>query len=189
MNKLSIFIILLIFSCNLSNSDQNNQLSISNKEKIVKYLANGSQTDIQFSNEIQALKDTRTITSANSPNSPFNYPTYIQTILKIEKQIDGKININEVTKKNGKETKKLLEIQKENISQLKDAIQYGGSFKAKDIRENQPNKEQEFSIYISNYIEYVHLQMPIIIQSTDSSIYHNNYIIDGNNLLRIISNL
>ncbi|WP_417903350.1 hypothetical protein [Borreliella andersonii] len=188
MNKLSIFIILLIFSCNLSNSDQNNPLSISNKEKIVKYLANGSQADIQFSNEIQALKDTRTITSANSSNSPFNYPTYIQTILKIEKQIDGKITINEVTKKNGKETKKLLEIQKENISQLKDAIQYGGSFKAKDIRENQSNKEQEFSIYISNYTEYVHLKMPII-QSTDGSCYHNNYIIDGNNLLSIISNL
>ncbi|MCD2413660.1 hypothetical protein LRB86_05200 [Borreliella burgdorferi] len=33
MNKLLIFIILLVFSCNLSNSDQNNPLNMSNQRK------------------------------------------------------------------------------------------------------------------------------------------------------------
>ncbi len=76
MNKLLIFIILLVFSCNLSNSDQNNPLNMSNKEKISKYQINEPQTNIQFSNEIQALKDTRStiITNQNDNiNSTINY--------------------------------------------------------------------------------------------------------------------
>ncbi|ACN55474.1 hypothetical protein [Borreliella burgdorferi] len=44
MNKLLIFIILLVFSCNLSNSDQNNPLNMSNKEKISEYQINGLYT-------------------------------------------------------------------------------------------------------------------------------------------------
>ncbi|PRR01243.1 hypothetical protein CV657_05890 [Borreliella burgdorferi] len=42
MNKLLIFIILLVFSCNLRNSDQNNPLNMSNKEKISEYQINES---------------------------------------------------------------------------------------------------------------------------------------------------
>ncbi|WP_418457354.1 hypothetical protein [Borreliella burgdorferi] len=100
MNKLLIFIILLVFSCNLSNSDQNNPLNMSNNEKITKYLANGSQIDTQLSNEIQAFK-IEGVTDGSTSNS-ISYPDYIQTILKIEKQVDGKIFINEVTNENSK---------------------------------------------------------------------------------------
>ncbi|ACN92236.1 hypothetical protein [Borreliella burgdorferi] len=39
--------------------------------------------------------------------------------MKIEKQVDRKITINEIINENGKKTKKLLEIQKDNISLLK----------------------------------------------------------------------
>ncbi|MGF7102141.1 hypothetical protein [Borreliella kurtenbachii] len=123
-----ILIILLVFSCNLSNSDQNDILSRSNKEKIAKYLENGSQIDIQFPNEIQALKNegTSSYSKTNISSSNISYPTYnIQTILKIEKQVDGKIFINEVTNENSKKIKKLLEITKEDISMLKNAIQFG----------------------------------------------------------------
>uniref|UniRef100_UPI003B2192CE hypothetical protein n=1 Tax=Borreliella californiensis TaxID=373543 RepID=UPI003B2192CE len=83
---------------------------MSNKEKISEYQINESQTNIQFSNEIQALKDTRSIITKQNDNinSTINYPPYIQTILKIEKQVDGNIIINEMTKESGTETKKLL---------------------------------------------------------------------------------
>ncbi|MCD2383918.1 hypothetical protein LRB48_05670 [Borreliella burgdorferi] len=196
MNKLLIFIILLVFSCNLSNSDQNNPLNMSNKEKISKYQINEPQTNIQFSNEIQALKDTRStiITNQNDNiNSTINYPPYIQTILKIEKQVDGNIIINEMTKESGTETKKLLEIPNGNISRLKDAIQYGRSFRAKDVRENQTQKEnnKDSHIHVDDFKEYIHLIMPSINNNADSSssYYYTNYIINGDNLLRIISNL
>ncbi|PRR33094.1 hypothetical protein [Borreliella burgdorferi] len=158
------------------------------------------QTNIQFSNEIQALKDTRStiITNQNDNiNSTINYPPYIQTILKIEKQVDGNIIINGMTKESGTETKKLfLEILNGNISRLKDAIQYGGSFRAKDVRENQTQKEnnKDSHIHVDDFKEYIHLIMPSINNNADSSsssssYYYTNYIINGDNLLRIISNL
>ncbi|WP_332881146.1 hypothetical protein, partial [Borreliella burgdorferi] len=190
MNKLLIFIILLVFSCNLSNSDQNNPLNMSNNEKITKYLANGSQIDTQLSNEIQAFK-IEGVTDGSTSNS-ISYPDYIQTILKIEKQVDGKIFINEVTNENSKKTTKLLEIEKEDIYILKNAIKFGGAFKAKDTRENQSDKEKVSSLtFISNYREYIRLEMPTTRKNNSSSYdyYFNKYMIQGDNLLRIISNL
>ncbi|WKC87622.1 hypothetical protein [Borreliella japonica] len=56
--------------------------------------------------------------------------------MKIEKQVDRKIILNE-------KTKKLLEIKKEDIARMKNSIQYGGSFRAKDIRENQKQKRRQ----------------------------------------------
>ncbi|MCD2331737.1 hypothetical protein LRB42_06105, partial [Borreliella burgdorferi] len=185
-----IFIILLVFSCNLSNSDQNNPLNMSNNEKITKYLANGSQIDTQLSNEIQAFK-IEGVTDGSTSNS-ISYPDYIQTILKIEKQVDGKIFINEVTNENSKKTTKLLEIEKEDIYILKNAIKFGGAFKAKDTRENQSDKEKVSSLtFISNYREYIRLEMPTTRKNNSSSYdyYFNKYMIQGDNLLRIISNL
>ncbi len=189
MNKLLIFIILLVFSCNLSNSDQNNPLNMSNNEKITKYLANGSQIDTQLSNEIQAFK-IEGVTNGSTSNS-ISYPDYIQTILKIEKQVDGKIFINEVTNENSKKTTKLLEIEKEDIYILKNAIKFGGAFKAKDTRENQSDKEKVSLPFISNYREYIRLEMPTTRTTTSSSQNYsfNKYMIQEDNLLRIISNL
>ncbi|WNY63333.1 hypothetical protein RAC47_04460 (plasmid) [Borreliella carolinensis] len=114
MNKSSIFIILLIFSCKLNNSNQNNPPNMSNNEKIVKYLANESQIDIQLSNEIQAFKieDNSNYAMNSSSFNSISYPDYIQTILKIEKQVDGKIFINEVINENSKKIKRLLKIKK-----------------------------------------------------------------------------
>ncbi|MDO7272982.1 hypothetical protein [Borreliella burgdorferi] len=189
-----IFIILLVFSCNLSNSDQNNPLNMPNKEKISEYQKNVSQTNIQFSNEIQAVKDTRSIIiTNNNSNSTINYPPYIQTILKIEKNVNG-IIINEVAKESGTETKKLLEIPNENISRLKDAIQYGGSFRAKDVRENLTSKDKDSHIHVDDFKEYIHLIMPSINNHNHDNnnnyyYHHTSYIINGDNLLRIISNL
>lgn len=48
---------MLFFSCDFNKSEQKNQLSVLDKEKIEEYQKNESQEDIQFSNEIQALKD------------------------------------------------------------------------------------------------------------------------------------
>ncbi|MCD2401658.1 hypothetical protein LRB67_05240 [Borreliella bissettiae] len=192
MNKLLIFIILLVFSCNLSNSDQNNPLNMSNKEKISEYQINESQIDTQLSNEIQAFKGRSSIYATDSSTSnSISYPDYIQTILKIEKQVDGKIFINEVTNENSKKTTKLLEIEKEDIYILKNAIKFGGGFKAKDTRENQSDKKVSPIFFISNYREYIQLEMPTTITNTNSSQNYNfnKYMIQGDNLLRIISNL
>ncbi|WP_233781056.1 hypothetical protein [Borreliella bavariensis] len=54
--KLLILVILIFFSCNLSKSEQNNQTSELDTQKIKEYQKNESQTNIQFSNEIKALK-------------------------------------------------------------------------------------------------------------------------------------
>ncbi|KEO62804.1 hypothetical protein [Borreliella garinii] len=44
------------FLCGLNKFEQKNQLSVLDKEKIEEYQKNEFQTDIQFSNEIKALK-------------------------------------------------------------------------------------------------------------------------------------
>lgn len=69
--KLLILVILLFFSCGFNKSEQKNQLSVLNKEKIEEYQKNESQEDIQFSNEIQALKD---------EIKGYNRPPFIKTI-------------------------------------------------------------------------------------------------------------
>ncbi len=111
--------------------------------------------------------------------------------MKIEKQVDGKIFINEVTNENSKKTTKLLEIEKEDIYILKNAIKFGGAFKAKDTRENQSDKEKVSLPFISNYREYIRLEMPTTRTTTSSSQNYsfNKYMIQEDNLLRIISNL
>lgn len=47
---------MLFFSCNLSKSEQNNQISALDTEKIKEYQKNESQTNIQFPNEIKAFE-------------------------------------------------------------------------------------------------------------------------------------
>ncbi|WP_234928499.1 hypothetical protein [Borreliella garinii] len=46
----------MLFSCGLNKFEQKNQLSVLDKEKIEEYQKNESQTDIQFSKEIKALR-------------------------------------------------------------------------------------------------------------------------------------
>uniref|UniRef100_UPI003B211A32 hypothetical protein n=1 Tax=Borreliella californiensis TaxID=373543 RepID=UPI003B211A32 len=160
---------------------------MSNKEKISEY-----QIDTQLSNEIQAFKGRPFIYDTNSSTSnSISYPDYIQTILKIEKQVDGKIFINEVTNENSKKPTKLLEIEKEDIYIFKNAIKFGGVFKAKDTRENQSDKKEEKVspiFFISNYREYIQLEMSTNTSSSKNYDF-NKYMIQGDNLLRIISNL
>ncbi len=71
-------------------------------------------------------------------------------------------------------------------------LNLGGAFKAKDTRENQSDKEKVSSLtFISNYREYIRLEMPTTRKNNSSSYdyYFNKYMIQGDNLLRIISNL
>ncbi|WNY65413.1 hypothetical protein [Borreliella carolinensis] len=209
MNKLLTLIILLTFSCNFSNSDQINPLNMSNNEKIVKYQANEPQTDIQSFYEIWALKDEATTTSTAqttndtvTSNITISYPPYYtKTILKIEKNVNGNIILNEVIKENSK-IKKLLEIKNEDISRLKDTIQYGGGFKAKDIRDlsnfqniTKNNNTTDTYIKISEFKEYLHLQLPSIITNDTSNppswykYFSESYIIKAEDLLKIITGL
>ncbi|WP_233709386.1 hypothetical protein [Borreliella bavariensis] len=60
--KLLILVILIFFSCNLSKSEQNNQISELDTDKIKEYQKNESQTNIQFSNKIKAFKIIRKTT-------------------------------------------------------------------------------------------------------------------------------
>ncbi|WP_233781045.1 hypothetical protein [Borreliella bavariensis] len=133
--KLLILVILLFFSCNLSKSEQNNQINALDTEKIKEYQKNESQTNIQFSNEIKAfkIKSETTVTTKNS-NTTTNIddPPHSTTILKIEKQNNGNI----ITEANTK----IAEIQKDKIYRFKEAIEYGGIFRVKDARTNQ-NKQ------------------------------------------------
>ncbi|MCD2385004.1 hypothetical protein LRB52_04960 [Borreliella burgdorferi] len=62
--------------------------------------------------------------------------------MKIEKQVDGKIFINEVTNENSKKTTKLLEIEKEDIYILKNAIKFGGLLKPKILEKINPIKKK-----------------------------------------------
>ncbi len=128
---------------------------MSNNEKITKYLANGSQIDTQLSNEIQAFK-IEGVTDGSTSNS-ISYPDYIQTILKIEKQVDGKIFINEVTNENSKKTTKLLEIEKEDIYILKNAIKFGGGLlKPKILEKINPIKKKYHLSLLSAIIENIY---------------------------------
>ncbi len=127
---------------------------MSNNEKITKYLANGSQIDTQLSNEIQAFK-IEGVTDGSTSNS-ISYPDYIQTILKIEKQVDGKIFINEVTNENSKKTTKLLEIEKEDIYILKNAIKFGGLLKPKILEKINPIKKKYHLSLLSAIIENIY---------------------------------
>ncbi len=127
---------------------------MSNNEKITKYLANGSQIDTQLSNEIQAFK-IEGVTDGSISNS-ISYPDYIQTILKIEKQVDGKIFINEVTNENSKKTTKLLEIEKEDIYILKNAIKFGGLLKPKILEKINPIKKKYHLSLLSAIIENIY---------------------------------
>uniref|UniRef100_UPI003B2160ED hypothetical protein n=1 Tax=Borreliella tanukii TaxID=56146 RepID=UPI003B2160ED len=172
MHKLLIFITLLFFSCGLS--EQKNQIGVLDIDK--KYQKNKSQKENQFSNEIHAF----TSGVYSDDNAIYTRGTrYIETILKIEKQVDGKIILTE-------KTKKLLEIEKKDIAKMKNSIQYGGSFRAKDIRENQKQKEDNYDIYINRVNEYRHLNMPFL--KTDTNYFYKTYIIKANDLLRIIDN-
>lgn len=172
MYKLLILIFLSFSSCNLNKSDQKNLISILDKE----YQKNKSKAATQFLNEIQAFtsgvnSDDKAIYTKGTP--------YIKTTLKIEKQADGKIILNE-------KTKKLLEIKNEDIAKMKNSIQYGGSFRAKDIRENQKQKENNFDIYIDSINEHRYLKMPFL--QTDTNYFYATYIIKADDFLKIINN-
>ncbi|WP_215535866.1 hypothetical protein [Borreliella bavariensis] len=186
--KLLILVILIFFSCNLSKSEQNNQISALDTDKIKEYQKNESQTNIQLSNEIKALKiiSETTITTENTTvNSNIDDPPHTTTILKIEKQNNGNIIINEATRK-------LLEIQKEKIYKFKESIQYGINFRVKDIRENQNNSVSTHYIAVDGYREYVHFSLPIITKSSNNdskkidSYFGETYIIKIDDLLKII---
>ncbi|MBB5141667.1 hypothetical protein [Borreliella afzelii] len=188
--KLLILIILLFFSCNLSKSKQNNQISALDTEKIKEYQKNESQTNIQFSNEIKAFKiisETTITTQDLTVTSNIDDPPHITTILKIEKQNDGNIIINEATRK-------LLEIQNDKIYKFKEAIQYGINFRVKDIRENQNASGSTHYIAVNGYREYVHFSLPTITKSSNNgkkidSYFSETYIMKIDDLLKIIDSL
>ncbi|WP_420025569.1 hypothetical protein QIA36_05670 (plasmid) [Borreliella yangtzensis] len=172
MYKLLILIILSFSSCDLNKSDQKNLINILDK----KSQKNKYQAGTQFLNEIQAFKSG--VNSDDKATYTKGTP-YIKTTLKIEKQVDGKIIINE-------KTKKLLEIKNGDITIMKNSIQYGGSFKAKDIRENQKQKKDNSDIYIDSINEYRYLKMPFL--QADTNYFYATYIIKADDLLRIIGN-
>lgn len=192
--KLLILVILIFFSCNLSKSEQNNQISALDTEKIKEYQKNESQTNIQFSNEIKAFKiiSKTTITTQDS-NATTNIddPPHSATILKIEKQNNGNIIITEANAK-------IAEIQKDKIYRFKEAIEYGGIFRVKDTRTNQ-NKQNSHdfndSILVSSYRNYVRFSPSVITNTptdTNTNIYTHfkeTYIMKEDDLLRIANSL
>ncbi|WP_215536487.1 hypothetical protein [Borreliella bavariensis] len=186
--KLLILVILIFFSCNLSKSEQNNQISALDTDKIKEYQKNESQTNIQLSNEIKAFKIIRktTVTTQNS-NTTTNRDDlpHSATILKIEKQNNGNIIITEANTK-------IAEIQKDKIYRFKEAIEYGGIFIVKDIRTNQNSQDFNDSILVSSHRNYVHFSPPVITTTTDSNtrIYtYETYIMKEDDLLRIANSL
>ncbi|MCD2413659.1 hypothetical protein [Borreliella burgdorferi] len=76
--------------------------------------------------------------------------------MKIEKQVDGKIFINEVTNENSKKTTKLLEIEKEDIYILKNAIKFGGLLKPKILEKINPIKKKYHLSLLSAIIENIY---------------------------------
>ncbi|WP_420025532.1 hypothetical protein [Borreliella valaisiana] len=110
--KLLILIILLSFSCTLNKSQPNNQLGISDEEKIEEYQKSEFPFEIHFSNEILALKD-KSERNVSSNSSDIIKSSFVKTILKIEKQSNDTVILSEVPKENNIATKKLLEIKKD----------------------------------------------------------------------------
>lgn len=191
--KLLILVFFIFFSCNLGKSEQYNQISALDTDKIKEYQKNESQTNIQFPNEIKAFKRTTTTTTTKDSNATTNIdnPPHITTILKIEKQNNGNIIITEANTK-------IAEIQKDKIYSFKEAIEYGGIFSVKDTRTNQ-NKQNSHdfndSILVSSYRNYVRFSPSVITNiSTDNNttIYTHlkeTYTMKEDDLLRIANSL
>ncbi|MBB6043504.1 hypothetical protein QIA34_06795 (plasmid) [Borreliella yangtzensis] len=191
--KSLILVFLLLFSCNLSKSEQNNQISELDTQKIKEYQKNESQTNIQFLSEIKALKfnSTNTITTKDSTvTSNTDSPPHTTTILKIEKQNDGNIIISETNRK-------LLEIQKDKIYKFKESVQYGINFEeVKDIREKQNNNVSTHYLALEGYREYIQFILPLITTKSNdnntnntSSYFRETYIMKASDLLKIIDSL